>query len=51
MTDEELIAEDRRIGQLLLGLPGALERYAGGLLKESADRLEDRATEADDDWP
>ena len=43
MNDEELIARDREVGAKLLARPGDLDRLAGGLLKESADRLCGRA--------
>ena len=46
MNDEELIARDREVGTELSRRPGDLDRLAGFLLKESADRLEELAAEA-----
>lgn len=49
MTDEELIAEARKVGAEvraragLRAIAGGRDRYAGWLLKELADRLEGRA--------
>lgn len=43
MTDQELIAEARRIGPVLRGRPGDLDRYAGWLMLEAAHRLDGRA--------
>ena len=40
MTDEELIAEDRRVARLLGRLSGDLDRLAAELLRQNADRLE-----------
>ena len=47
MTDQELIAEARRAGPVLRARPGDVDRLAGWLLAELADRLEDRATDPD----
>jgi len=46
MTDEELIARDREVGTELGRRPGDLDRLAGWLLKESADRIEELAAQA-----
>jgi hypothetical protein len=46
VNDEELITRDREVGARLLRRPGDLDRLAGGLLKESADRLEELAAQA-----
>jgi hypothetical protein len=45
MTDEELIAEARRVGYLLRRCSGDVDRLAGALLAELADRLDGRAPE------
>ena len=42
MTDEELIAEARRMARLMLVSVSDRDRLAAGLLKELADRLEGR---------
>ena len=43
MTDEELIARAREAGAELRRRPGDLDRLAGTLLAELADRLDGRA--------
>ena len=42
MNDQELIAEARRVGYLLSRCSGDVDRLAGALLAELADRLEGR---------
>ena len=49
MTDEEMIAEARRVGAELRCRPGDLDRLAGWLLAGMADRLEDRGAQATED--
>ena len=42
MNDQELIARAREVGPKLLARASALDRLAGALLTEMADRLEGR---------
>ena len=42
MTDEELIAEMRRVGPAYRSRDGITDKHVGWLLAEAADRLEGR---------